>query len=361
MPDEYGPDDPRWEAVHRFLDGLSPLPERREVERWMADDLSLQRYVKAHKKVWSMIAQRLGPTPVDPEDAWEAIQDRVAEHDRRERFHLPGRGLEHLRVVDGGLATGSRMRVPIARAIAASAAVLVLGVTSIVLVRNRSSTRVPLHGAPPFSARVAFAARRGEHPRTERLPDSTEVVLAPDSHLEYAVEPSGTHLVTLVGEASFTVQHRANRTFVVRAGGIETRDLGTDFDVRAYPGSGPAVGVRSGRVSVQTAHGTTIIEGGLIGSLDAASKAMVVSPAPPDYFEWIRGRLAFHNTPLREVAAQLGRAYDLDFRVPDPTLSARSVTITVPSGTLEEALALLNDVAGLQYERHGREIRLFRR
>lgn len=102
MTDELGPNDSRWEIIHRFLDGLSPLPERRKVERWMAGDLSVQRYIKAHKKVWSMIARCVGPEPVDPEEAWESIQDRVAEHDRTQRFQLPGRGREHLRVEDGG-------------------------------------------------------------------------------------------------------------------------------------------------------------------------------------------------------------------------------------------------------------------
>src|SRR5579872_4352715 len=135
MTDEYGPDDPRWAAIHRFLDGVSSLPERREVERWMADDLSVQRYIKAHRKVWSMIGRRMGPNPVDPEDAWESVQDRIAEHDRRERFSLPGRGLEHLRVTDGGLTTGApARRRTIVRAVSVTAAVLVLGVTSFVVV-----------------------------------------------------------------------------------------------------------------------------------------------------------------------------------------------------------------------------------
>src|SRR5579863_8423356 len=132
MTDEYGPDDPRWAAIHRFLDGVSSLPERREVERWMADDLSVQRYIKAHRKVWSLIGRRVGPDPVDPANAWESIQDRIAEHDRRERFSLPGRGLEHLRVIDGGLVDGAPRRHTAWRAISASAAVLLIGTTYVI-------------------------------------------------------------------------------------------------------------------------------------------------------------------------------------------------------------------------------------
>src|SRR5579862_6952528 len=260
MTHEYGPDDPRWAAIHRFLDGLSPLPERREVERWMSDDLSVQRYIKAHKKVWSMIGRRVGADPLDPEDAWESLQDRLAEHDRRERFSLPGRGLEHLRIIDGGLVAETAPRHRIAwRAISASAAVLLIS-TTYVIARVASGPSVP----------VSYMAMRGETPHEQRLPDGVRVILAPDSRLSFAVDRAGNHVATLVGEASFTVQHRADRVFIVRSGDIETRDLGTEFDVRAYPGSDARVAVRSGRVSVTTPYGSEIIDSGRLGQEDIA-------------------------------------------------------------------------------------------
>jgi transmembrane sensor len=350
MTDEYGPDDPRWEAVHRFLDGLSPLPERRQVERWMSDDLSVQRYIKAHKKVWSMIGRRMGPNPVSPEDAWESVQDRIAEHDRRGRFSLPGRGIEHLRIIDGGLAEGAPRRYIPWRAVAASAAIVFIG-TTYVIARALSNTSVP----------VSYMAERGDTPHEQLLPDGARVVLAPESRVSFAIDHYGNHVATLVGEASFIVQHRADRVFLVRAGDIETRDLGTEFDVRAYPGGDARVAVKSGRVSVTTPYGTKVLEGGRIGEIDITAHTVHVAAVAPGYFDWTIGRLAFRDSPLREVADELGRKYNVDFDIEDAGLAAASVTVVVPDAPLERTLGWLEQtVAGLQFKVDGHKVQLFR-
>jgi ferric-dicitrate binding protein FerR (iron transport regulator) len=363
--DEYGPDDPRWEAVHRFLDGLSPLPERREVERWIADDLSVQRYVKAHKKVWSMISRRIGPHPVDPEDAWESIQDRIAEHDRHERFSLPGRGREHLRVMDGGISDDvTRRRLLLRRGIIAGtgvAAAALIAVTSYVTISQSRSQMVVRHELAVRPV-IEYVAPRGAHPHEQRLPDGSSVILAPDSHLTYGVDQGGAHVLSLVGEASFSVVHRNDRIFVVRAAGLETRDLGTEFDIRAYPGLALRVAVRRGRVAVRRAGSETAVEAGQVAEVDSRMGVLAVSQAGPDAFAWIAGRLVFHNAPFGEVAAQLSRTYNVDIQHLDSGLAAYPVTLTVSGDTVDRALALLSvAMPGLRYERHGRDVRLFRR
>jgi ferric-dicitrate binding protein FerR (iron transport regulator) len=361
MTDEHAPGDPgseaaerrRWDAIHRFLDGLSPLPERREVERWMADDLTVQRYVKAHKKVWSMIGRRMGSKPLDSEDAWESLQDRIAEHGRRARFSLPGRGLEHLRIIDGGLVTGAPAprRIPWRMASGIAAAFL-LSVTSFVALRHRGD--IP-------SAPMAVTALRGEHPRDARLPDGTRVVLAPDSHLQFAIDRTGTRTATLEGEALFTVVHDTRHPFIVRAHDFETRDLGTVFDISAYPGSAPRVAVRSGSVSVRAAHGTAVLGGGSIGNIDPATGTVLVAGVPQTYFDWTDGRRTFVDAPLRAVADELGRRYNLDVQIADASLAAAPVTITVTDVTADNALQLLTaTVAGLHFQQDGQKVRLFR-
>jgi ferric-dicitrate binding protein FerR (iron transport regulator) len=363
--DDYGPDDPRWEAVHRFLDGLSPLPERREVERWMSDDLSVQRYVNAHKKVWWMIGRRIGPHPIEPEDAWESVQDRIAEHDRRERFSLPGRGREHLRVIEGGITEDAMRRRRLVRrgVIAATgiAAAALIAVTSYVTM-SRSRAQILAKRELAVRPVIEYVAPRGAHPHEQQLPDGATVILAPDSRLTYGIDDAGAHVVSLFGEASFSVVHRNDRLFVVRAGDLETRDLGTEFDIRAYPDLPPRVAVRSGRVAVRRALSEAVVEAGQVAQVDSRMDVLAVAPAGPDAFAWIAGRLVFHNTPFGEVAAQLSRTYDVDIPYLDSGLAAYPVTLTVSGDTVDRALALLSAaMPGLHYERHGRKVRLFRR
>jgi transmembrane sensor len=375
MTQDSGSDDreeqERWEMVHRFLDGLSSLPERRIVEKWAADDLSLRRYLKAHRKVWSLIGRRPGEADPDPGDAWESMRDRMAERDRRERFSLPGRGLEHLRVIEGGMdgappvrraGIASRLASRLTSRLALGAAAAVVITASVVVWRGRgigpAAERV-LRGAP-----VTYTTPRGER-RTVRLPDGTDVVMAPATQLRYAVERAGAvHGVALVGQASFHVTHRADREFVVRAGGVETRDLGTVFDVRAYPGALPEVAVESGRVALRAERGgapSSMVSGGSVAIVDPASGSTVIRPLTPASSNWMHGRLEFADAPLRDVMVEMGRAYDLDFSLADTSLAARSVTFTVNGGTAEEALQLLAlTLHDVKYSRHGREVRLFR-
>jgi ferric-dicitrate binding protein FerR (iron transport regulator) len=360
MTDEHGPEYPggeaaeqrQWDAIHRFLDGLSPLPERRQVEKWMADDLTIQRYVKAHKKVWSMIGRRMGPAPLDSDDAWESIQDRIAEHDRQERFSLPGRGLEHLRVEDGGQLTGDPSHSGISwRVVGATAAILVIGGASMITLQLRDES-VPM---------VTYAAPRGAPARAEILSDGSRVILAPDSRLRFSVDRRGNRIASLLGEAAFIVIHDPRRDFVVTAPGIVTHDLGTEFDVSAYSNTAPRVAVRSGRVSVRAAHGSAILAGGDIGKVDPTTGTLLVTPVNDSYFAWTMGQSAFDGVALRDIANELERRYDVNISIDNSALAAVSVTITVPDGTLDGALGLLTQtVAKLQYARDGRNVRLFR-
>jgi len=361
-----GPEETRrWDAIHRFLDNLSPLPERHLVERWMRDDVSVQRYIRAHQKVWAMIARRMGKKPLDPEQAWESVQDRVAEHDRRERFNLPGRGLEHLRVIDGGLASQdvrSRrlLRTGVRLGVLAAAGLLV-AVTSTVTVRHFSNLSATREERAP-SIPITYTTRRGMAPLSVELPDGSHALLAPDSRMEFMIDRAGAHIVTLVGEAYFSVQHRTDRRFVVRADGIETQDLGTEFDVRAYPNSVPRIAVRSGRVLVRrTGRPAATVEGGFVSAVDA-SGVTTLTAAAPAAFAWTVGRLAFVHEELGQVLADVGRKYDLGFEPIDPTISALRVTITVSGDTPEHFFTQLRAILPeLTVERHGQRVRLFRR
>jgi hypothetical protein len=59
-----------------------------------------------------------------------------------------------------------------------------------------------------------------------------------------------------VWEAYFDVVYEQDRPFIVRAGDLVAKDLGTQFTVRAYPeDAGARVVVREGRVAIRVAGG----------------------------------------------------------------------------------------------------------
>jgi len=80
------------------------------------------------------------------------------------------------------------------------------------------------------------------------LPDSTQVWLNKNSTL--TIEKFGNYerRVQLIGEAYFKVKKDPQRPFVILAGNSITKVLGTEFDLKAYPGKNIEIDVESGKV-----------------------------------------------------------------------------------------------------------------
>jgi ferric-dicitrate binding protein FerR (iron transport regulator) len=67
------------------------------------------------------------------------------------------------------------------------------------------------------------------------LPDSSLVVLANNSELNYNEPFVGKRDINLIGKASFKVAKDKSRPFSVFSGAVSTTVLGTEFSVNAYP------------------------------------------------------------------------------------------------------------------------------
>lgn len=87
----------------------------------------------------------------------------------------------------------------------------------------------------PVSTSRKIVAQHGSRTRTI-LPDGSTVVLNAGSKIYYNKDFSGPlREVTLFGEAFFDVAKNPERPFIVHAGGINIKVLGTAFNVRSYP------------------------------------------------------------------------------------------------------------------------------
>ncbi|MFI5233792.1 MAG: FecR family protein, partial [Gemmatimonadales bacterium] len=232
----------------------------------------------------------------------------------------------------------------------AYAAGLVLCATAgawIVRSRDRSA-------APPAAAPGDYRTSRGQY-ATIRLADSTVVTIAPESHLAVSARfGEGTRELSLEGEAIFSVRHDAAHPFRVRARNALIEDIGTRFDVRAYPGDAAVtVAVVEGSVAVTRASGDSvttaepqrpgiILAGGTVGTLDRRGRVLSVrAPDVARYLGWATGRLSFVDRPLPEVLATIGRWYDLDVRVNDARLAERRVNAEFSTQSPSEMLDAL--------------------
>lgn len=215
----------------------------------------------------------------------------------------------------------------------AVAAILIaaLSPTFRTLVRRSSASVAPRH----------YAVGRAQS-ATIQLTDGSTVVLAPETRLTYTTDAHGARIVTLDGEAFFTVVPHAGRPFLVRTGRATTRVLGTAFDVRHYPTDREThVAVTTGKVVVAgatAAHPSVTLVAGTVGVVTDSTAILTSTDSASRYTAWTSGMLVFHNVATTEILAALSRWYGYEFRVADSAITAQSVTATFSTRSSSEAL-----------------------
>ena len=158
----------------------------------------------------------------------------------------------------------------------------------------------------------AYATGIGEQ-RTLHLADTSEVELNARSEVHVRLLRHRRDLVLAAGEAFFRVAKDPLRPFIVHAGDLEIRAVGTEFDVyRKHAAT--VVTVVEGRVSVRRANpgngqSTTVFEvpagEQTIITAEGVSAPRVVSTE--DATAWIHRQLRFDDTPLSDVVAEFNR------------------------------------------------------
>lgn len=338
------------ELLERYLAGEASTEECQRVDAWLAEDpqrwvelralrdaleeqeLSDRAVEEAVAEVWARLAPEIGAAEEPPTPAGRRRRQSSRE------FALPRRVRK--------------------RSIALVAAIVALmiggGIAATLLLRDPS--------APAEALRVATTAP-GER-AAFRLPDGTQVMLGVASTLRYPRRFSrDAREVALEGEAYFKVVHEKERPFLVRAGDLLAKDLGTEFTVRAYSDdAGPHVVVREGRVAIRAARpGTSeqVVVPGQVGRLGEGEVITVEQADTAAYFAWTHGRLVFDQAPLHGALSQLGRWFDLEFRLSDSALGDTPLTATLKSQPTPEVLENLAASLGMRYRQQGRNVVLY--
>lgn len=155
--------------------------------------------------------------------------------------------------------------------------------------------------------------------RTLTLEDGTRVELNTDTRLQLKFDRATRTVVLDAGEAYFQVAHET-RPFVVIAGNRKVIAIGTEFTVRHDDPSGDAVTVTliEGRVAVvpleaadalppEPAPNVLMLKAGQRLKLRRHAQPVLDAPPIERVTGWMRGKLIFDHTPLREAAAEFSR------------------------------------------------------
>lgn len=229
--------------------------------------------------------------------------------------------------------------------------------------------RLATHPAP--TAVTAIGALQ-----TLDLPDGSVVRLNTDSAIDVRFSEAERRIRLVRGEAHFSVARDSARPFVVAAGGISVRAVGTAFNVRLRT-EAVEVMVTHGRVGVERTE-TTPIPFPLTKPLELAAGEKITMPiaarptapkpdpvvaaVPPAEIEralaWQERRVEFEDMPLAEVVAEFNRHNRRQIVILDEQLRLQPFSGTFRADGIEAFVALLQESFEIQVERFGNEIRL---
>lgn len=334
---------PDWEAIARYVSGESDGAERERVRAWLVANPEDHKLIEALDRIVADVPVVL-PAGLDVEGALR----------RTKAAAMPIRPA--LRIEDGvprqprgALAPPRRSRLTLAYQVAA-----IVGLVALTATFWRSRSDSPAQVADVQTYRASLG-----QPDSVTLTDGTRAVLAPGSELAVTGSyGSAGREVTLRGQGWFRVVHDDAKPFVVKAGGAEIRDVGTEFTVNHREASGVLVQVHEGAVIVrgvtQDASAGVLLHQGdeavvMQGTVSSTQRGTV----PADAAAWVSGLLRFRDVPLAEVAETVRRWYGIEIRVEDPALGAKKVSIDVNAGSLGSVAQELALTVGGRVDKRG--------
>lgn len=312
--------------------GLSP-DEERQLQRWIEADPRHRTALGFYDSAWAALARpSQAGAGVELEQQLEILAGR-----RRRR-----------RIVAGG------------------AALAVLGGIGLAVWNDPR----PAPESPTPNAIVRAPAQR-------RLPDGSVVEFKGNAQIVLDYSASLRRVMLRQGEAHFAVQADSGRPFVVSAGGVDVRAVGTAFSVQLGSTSVDVV-VTAGRVVVDrppaglrpaerltAATPLAAIEAGKRVVVEIAPSAdipEVCEVLPSDLRErlaWRSPRLEFTRTPLAEAVALLNRhapSSAAQLAIADPTVATTRVSGVFRADNTDAFVLLLEEAFGVKAERTGNTI-----
>lgn len=155
------------------------------------------------------------------------------------------------------------------------------------------------------------------------LSDGSTVILNAASTIHYPKAfVSDIREIRLEGEAYFSVQHEAQKPFLVRTGGLTTRVLGTEFNVSAYPEKAEiSVALLKGKVQLEdTLHQQLqLVPGQQAVYQRAQHELRKISFDSLAVSGWKDGYLVFKNADFKTIAEALERTYGYQLILQHPT------------------------------------------
>lgn len=203
--------------------------------------------------------------------------------------------------------------------------------------------------------------------KKQLLPDGTSIWLKPNSKISYTkdIAVSKFREVALSGEAFFDVKRDTLHPFIIKTGNINTKVLGTSFNIKAYDGADQAeVSVITGKVLVYldkllNDKGTSEVY------LLPNQKAVYSKKTTNLHKEqdrtlriWEKDNFTFNDTPLSEVVKTLEQHFSVKIEIENAEVKKYTLKADFNKQNLPDILELLSKSMDLNYHITDKQVQI---
>jgi transmembrane sensor len=306
------------ELIGKHLAGETTAEEKLIVQSWAASSEENRRYFDHFKLIFENAARVKSIPQFDTDEAWKRMRSKlVSEKDEKGVSFRPN-GLNYFYRI--------------------AASIIIVALAGYFAYDWMSDA--PITPVEVVSDKTIT---------TDTLPDGSGVFLNRETKLAYAFDrKSKKHTVKLNGEAYFNINHNDDKTFIVEAGEAFIKDIGTSFNVKAYPELNTIeVVVEEGEVMFYTASNTGIsLRAGGKGVYHKSTKTFTVEEAEPNVTAYKTRFFIFSDSELGAVVDELNSVYDQKIVI-SPVLKNCRLTVSFNNEELTEITSVIAETLGL--------------
>lgn len=318
------------ELISKFLAGEASPDEAAQVKVWASKSEANRKYLEQFELIFIRAASIKEWQTFDVDAAWGKMKSKMAPADGRViSLHKPKKTFYFLRIAAGILI------------------LITAGIFGYKFLFDNS-------GLKPVEVIADHQTIN------DTLPDGSNVFLNKETKLDYAYDKKAkVHKVKLRGEAYFHIKHEDEKKFIVEAEGIFIRDIGTSFNVTAYPESNTVeVVVETGEVQFFTSENPGIyLKAGGKGVYNKKDKTFVIDTPENNVLAYKTKFFSFSNADLGSVVDALNEVYDKKIVIADH-LKDCTLTVSFNNEDVSEIALIISETLGLEMKEGDKKILL---
>jgi len=310
--------------LSRIITGEATPEEKEEFYRNLGDNKEEEELFYELKSLWIKSSIPANSNAVDSE--FENIWQKIKPESATPKFRI---GQQILRIA------------------AMLLVFFALGGVAGYLISNKMSTQ-------PDLGTQKYTATKGSVSIIE-LQDGTKIWLNSGSELTYR-ENNGKNQreAELRGEAFFEVKHREDFPLLIKAGDITVRDLGTSFNIKAYPEDNRVeTSLFEGAADILSSEGKPIanLKPGQSAVYSSGNKNLKVEAFPQNTISaWKDGKFVIRDQRLEDIFKELSRWYDVEFKFENDSIRNYRYTGNIrKSTTPQHVLKMLKLTTNFNY------------